>query len=274
MKGEFFLPVHKITFIVAAALMIVPFCVQAQTSDQVFDPTLPFLHQASSGDQLTRIAAGNNLTNSSGSVLGANDSAYHQGDLLSQSNHCTFRDISGHSAESAITYLYNNDIVGGRRACYFDPNSAATRAEIATMTTRAVQATTPSDVVVNPFPDVSTTTWHAKYLKSAKTRGVIHGYPDGLYRPEQAVNKVEALKIVNRTFGNNFTQTNQNLSSYSDLGLDQWYIPYVNAGLNQGLVGDEAILPTYADLFKPADYLTRAEVAKILYSMIIRRANQ
>jgi hypothetical protein len=267
-------PARRLFFVVAAIFSIaLPAVAMAQTSggnevlptSQIVDTSLPFLHDATSGDQVTEIKI-------TGGIPVTTDSTALAGGLSSQANHCTFRDIKGSSSEQAIQYLYDQDIAGGRRPCYFDPDLLSTRAEIATMATRAVQASTPSDVVVKPFPDVAKTAWHARYIKSAKTRGVVGGYPDGNYRPDNAVNKVEALKIVTRTFGSDFSQTNLNsLKTYSDLYLDQWYVPYVSSGLSQGLVGPNAVLPTTSGVFAPAEYLTRAEVADLIYYMVKRR---
>ena len=140
------------------------------------------------------------------------------------------------------------------------------------MATRAVQAVTTSEVVSKPFPDVNTNTWHAKYIKSAKARTVVSGYPDGYFRPDEAVNKVEALKIITRTWSTDFSNVNlNNLKSYSDLSADQWYAPYVASGLDQGLVGPNATLNTATGSFAPADYLTRSEIADLIYAMIQKR---
>lgn len=67
------------------------------------------------------------------------------------------------------------------------------------------------------FPDVNDE-WFAKYVCSAKKEGIVAGYPDGSFRPEQEINFVEASKIMALAFGQSAEQA----------GGD-WYEPYVRS---------------------------------------------
>lgn len=265
-----FPPIRRALLVVVAALaMLLPAAAFAQSSgsdglqtSQILTANttkLPFLREASSGSFVTTTAP---LTNDSVAVSGG---------LTSQSHNCRFQDISGDKAEHAINYLYDKNVAGGRTPCMFQPNYAATRAETAAMAVRAIQASIPSEVGTKPFPDVNTDTWHASYISSAKTHGIVHGYPDKLYRPDQPVNKVEALKIVTRAFNSDFSKINfDQLKQYPDLELNQWYVQYVDAGFDQGLVGTNGALEVAPNSFQPAGYITRSDLAQMIYTMMIK----
>jgi len=262
-------PGRRILLVILAALAtLIPAIAFAQTTSgvvvqttSIVDPNrLPFLHDASSGPVVT-------IT---GSVT--TDTVAVNGGLTSQAHHCRFQDISGDKSETAINYLYDKNVAGGREPCLYQPHYAATRAETAAMAVRAIQATIPSEVGAKPFPDVNTNTWHARYISAAKTNDIVHGYPDGLYRPDQPVNKVEALKIVTRAFHSNFSSIDFNqLNQYSDLELNQWYVQYVDAGFDENLVGTNGALIVRPASFYPADYVTRSDLAQMIYSMMIKR---
>ncbi|MCC7432246.1 S-layer homology domain-containing protein [Candidatus Peregrinibacteria bacterium] len=229
---------------------------------------LPFLREASSGSEVSGYGV-RNVTGLNGS--GSNPSKPEPVKLHSQEAGCGFKDISGHKNEKAIAYLYNKKVVGGRRACYFDPDKATTRAEAATMAVRAAKVAVPEKVEVKPFPDSKTNAWSTRYVKAAKDKEIVHGYPDKNYRAEQPVNRVESLKIVTRALQSDFSKTGAGTTAeveakkIKDIELNQWYAKYVEAGFNEGLIA-----PDTKTLY-PTAYVTRAEYAQILYDMMVRR---
>ena len=46
------------------------------------------------------------------------------------------------------------------------------------------------------FPDVAPDAWYADYVETLAERGVVNGYQDGLFRPQNTVTWGEALKLV------------------------------------------------------------------------------
>jgi hypothetical protein len=258
---------------------MIPIGVFAQDSgaERTINPMkLPFLREASSGDSMNSpnggVGTGGTGTstgtdNGSGSGTGQNVQV-EPGGLISQANSCRFRDIAGNSSAEAINYLYNKGIAGGRRPCYFDPNAVATRAEVTTMVVRAVDVTVPASPEPKAFPDTDLRSWSARHVKAAKNADIVHGYPDGLFRAEKPANVVETLKITTRGFKSDLTISTaeqQQLSRISDIELNQWYVQYVQAGLNEGVI-DSAATQIY-----PASQITRAEVAEMIYILMKRR---
>ncbi len=75
------------------------------------------------------------------------------------------------------------------------------------------------------FSDVSEShaNWDAiSYLYEA---GVIEGYDDGTYKPDQTVNRAELLKIIIE--GKGFTPSMDDFSNCFDDVAEDWYAPYV-----------------------------------------------
>lgn len=46
------------------------------------------------------------------------------------------------------------------------------------------------------FPDVSKQHWAKDYIEGAVVEGVIQGFPDGMFHPEDSVTKYQAIKMV------------------------------------------------------------------------------
>ena len=95
------------------------------------------------------------------------------------------------------------------------------------------------------FPDVSEKDWFSKYVCLAKKRGIVSGYLDGQFRPENPVNYVEALKILGELY---------DYTAYAEPGAP-WYEIYVQAAKNH-----KTILPISLTYDR---YLTRGQMARL-----------
>jgi hypothetical protein len=241
--------------------------IQVQQVNERVNHDLPWLKDASSGGN--QVGGNNNGNNDGGNNSNDEDD---DGGLKSQSKGCRFQDVKGHRSEKAIEALYDQNVIGGRRPCYFDPDATATRAEAAAVVVRAIEVEIPTTVEEKPFPDTNKKSWNAKYVKAAKDNDIVHGYPDKNYRAEQEVNKVEALKIVTRAFGSeaagesDFSEENiRRLEQIMDIDLSQWYGRYVQAGL------DEQIIDDGTRYLEPAGFISRAELAEMVYQLMQNR---
>lgn len=111
-----------------------------------------------------------------------------------------------------------------------------------------------------PFSDISA---HAN--RSAITflsaEGIISGYPDGTFRPDQTINRAEFAKIL---IGSSFTyqalDTCDPLSFYyADTDKSPWYSPYLC------LASQHSIIQGYPDgSFRPSQPINFVEAAKMI----------
>ncbi|EKD92775.1 MAG: hypothetical protein ACD_28C00333G0002 [uncultured bacterium] len=108
------------------------------------------------------------------------------------------------------------------------------------------------------FADVSTSDPYADAIEYMKDEGIIQGYSDGTFRPNQSVNRVEILKMLLLGFGYKVS-SNYSVTAFNDLKEGEWYLPYLNYAVKLGIVGG------YPDgTYHPGDSLNRVEFLKIL----------
>lgn len=107
-----------------------------------------------------------------------------------------FTDVSDyHPYRQAIEWAKQTGVLQGYPDGTFKPDKSVNRAEFLKIILEAkgsVEATTN----VSGFSDVDENAWYASYIRYAKEQGIIQGYADGTFRPEQAVNFAEALKMA------------------------------------------------------------------------------
>ena len=205
-------------------------------------------------------------------------SSYRTGEFfIAQSgknfNKSVFNDITTHWAKNYIEALYRKGVVKGRSKGIFAPNENLTRAEFVKVVLEAIGAETedPDQIEDSPFTDVHLYSWYLSYIKKAKELGLISGYADGTFKPEQFVNRAEAVKMIISAFGFDLSrpvsESVANQRRYSDLNNGQWYFPYVDFVIQQGIMqGTQKNRNLYR--FHPGNPITRAEMAKLAIKTI------
>ncbi len=120
------------------------------------------------------------------------------------------------------------------------------------------------------FPDVAIAHMNHAAIIYLREKGIIGGYPDGTFKPEQVVNRAEALKMImgitnfkywtkaECVFSACGTQEVKTLN-FSDTEKGAWYEQYLQAGLNNSIVQG------YPDgTFKPAQTVNLVENLKMV----------
>jgi len=103
---------------------------------------------------------------------------------------------------SSVQSLYMRGIIGGYKDNSFRPNNNVTRAEIATMISRALQdyISIDEDFKYIAFSDdEDIPSWANKDIYLIKALGIVTGYDDGSFRPNINVTRAEACKIIYET---------------------------------------------------------------------------
>jgi len=119
----------------------------------------------------------------------------------------------------------------------------------------AVPDTSQIDTVSTTANDVSKNHWAYEPIKRLAVAGVISGYADGSFRPDQTVNRAEGIKMLVEAMGLGLhTQT---VHDFRDVPRHAWYAPYVQTAIREKLINGDAA-------FRPSDTLTRAEAVKII----------
>lgn len=172
---------------------------------------------------------------------------------------CTapFDDISGHWAEAYIVELYCRDVVNGEDANTFNPSGDATRAEFLKMA--ILNAGYSVDGASGEhFSDVDTDDWFYEYVAYGVEQGMIEGYEDGTFLPNEPINRAEALVITMRIAGIAEYDVAEAWNEFEDVTDADWFAYAVETA------SDEGIVEGYDDgTFRPGNNITRAEVAAI-----------
>jgi hypothetical protein len=121
-------------------------------------------------------------------------------------------------------------------------------------------ATTSSGIqaVANTFSDVSRTHQYYTAITFMNESGVVSGYEDGTFKPENPINRAEALKIILK--GSSIEADQEFKADFPDVKADQWFALYVIKAKAMGLVKGNDSDGTFA----PSRQVNLAEFVKIL----------
>jgi hypothetical protein len=100
--------------------------------------------------------------------------------------------------------------------------------------------------------------WAQDYIVTLISEGVVSGYEDGTYRPDDVINRAEFTKIVMGALGYDIPDT-MTTDYFTDVVSSQWYAAYAEVAYEEG------IIEGYDDGTFGADLeINRAEAMKIL----------
>lgn len=154
-------------------------------------------------------------------------------EIVDEESLTPFTDIVGHWAEQFIENLYLKGVINGTTETTFDPNANLTRAELTKIALKSFGFEIPENVTEKPFSDVALNTWYLGFVTKAKELGVLDGYADGTFRPNQPVNRSEALKILIEAAG---IDANGYEATFLDTDSEAWYVPYIAYAKQKGIV--------------------------------------
>ena len=102
---------------------------------------------------------------------------------------------------NAISTLSNMGIVDGYPDGSFRPNASITRAELTKIAVSFFEYADKNYAYKGEYSDVSGNEWYAGFVAAANALGLIEGYPDGTFLPNNPITRAETCTIVNRTLG-------------------------------------------------------------------------
>ena len=150
--------------------------------------------------------------------------------IWSQDN--KFTDVSREDwFNNAVSTMANGRILMGYEDGTFRPTASITRAEFATIAIRFF-----ADFVVtdSQFTDIEGH-WGEKYINMAAEKGLIKGYPDSTFRPDEPITRAEAMAIINRLLGRHPHKDylGQGMITWPDnMDTDAWYYADVQEATN------------------------------------------
>ncbi|WP_230193390.1 MucBP domain-containing protein, partial [Paenibacillus sp. CECT 9249] len=112
----------------------------------------------------------------------------------------------------------------------------------------------------NSFTDIENERWSNKHISTMENAGIVTGYPDGTFKPEQFITRAEFAAIASR-FDKLDERTND---MFTDVA-GHWAEKYIASAANKGWIKG------YPDnTFRPNQYITRAEAMAFINSVLNR----
>ncbi|HBY21643.1 MAG TPA: hypothetical protein DEG71_11695 [Clostridiales bacterium] len=176
----------------------------------------------------------------------------------------TFDDISTHWAKDYVEVVAARHIVNGMTETTFEPDTKLTRAQLATILGRTFEIK--ADQYQNRFKDVPQGEYYTDYVIKMSELGIIKGYEDGTFRPNDQVTREQLVVLMMRAYRyvskDNTTINAQN--TFSDMSeIADYAKSDVNLAKAMNMisgVGDNE--------FNPKGNSTRAETSKLIVELL------
>lgn len=111
------------------------------------------------------------------------------------------------------------------------------------------------------FTDVAADLPQYSSIENFKQLGIIQGYDDGTFKPEQQITRAEALKVIllSEPDAEATTEAGELTITFTDVPSDQWFALLVEEGVGRGLIQGFS----EDNSFRPAQSITLAEAIKV-----------
>ena len=132
---------------------------------------------------------------------------------------------------TAVSTLAKAGIITGYPDGTYNPDGTLTRAELVTLIAKFF---TEIDAADSVFTDIDGH-WAAKEINEAFVNGIIDGYDDGSFKPDQSITRAESMKIINGILGRtlNEGELHPDMKEWPDnADPDAWYYYIVQEATN------------------------------------------
>ena len=160
--------------------------------------------------------------------------------------------------KDAVQYAYAGGLMTGVSANEFAPDATTTRGMIVSMLARLEGVESANDA---GFADVSDE-WYATAVNWAASVGVVNGYEDNTFRPNDAITREQLAAILMNyaAYKGEDVSARASLDAYSDAeNVSTWATDTMQWAVAKGL-----LTGVTADTLQPQGAATRAQVAAIL----------
>lgn len=109
-----------------------------------------------------------------------------------------YLDIKGHWARNNINAVSMQKLMNGYNNGLFYPDREITREEVAKVLYYLIEDGKNADNV--NFSDVSSNRWSYEYIKKLSSMGIVNGYENGEFKPQNPIKRSEIVTILQRIF--------------------------------------------------------------------------
>lgn len=184
-------------------------------------------------------------------------------------NPVQFSDVEGHWAKDSVNNMGSRMVMNGIGNNNFAPDRDMTRAEFAAVIVRALGLEPGAGD--DGFSDIGSNDWYCGYIETAAEYGIITGYSDGTFGPNDLITREQAMTMIARAM--QITGLEAGLADGDIAGLLGAYADgkdvsayaqeSIAACLKAGVVTGRS-----ASIIAPQDCITRAEIAVIVERLL------
>jgi|GEM_PF-1190926 len=139
----------------------------------------------------------------------------------------SFTDVAAsHWASEAIARIAGFGFMNGYPDGTFRPDKPITRAEMAAILSLLPVQTGEDAQEAENFSDTAEH-WAQAAIAKARAAGLLNGYHDGSFRPEQSLTRAEAVTIINKLIGRQSTETEEPM--FIDVPATHWAFEDIQA---------------------------------------------
>jgi hypothetical protein len=161
----------------------------------------------------------------------------------------------------AVRYLFCNGVISGYGDNTFRPYANTTRGQLTKIVVLAF-GIPPYTPPTPTFTDVPTTHTFYQYIETAAYEGLVSGYADGTFRPQNDVTRGQLCKIVVEAAG--WPLVSPPTPTFTDVPTDHTFYQYVETAFDRGIISG------YSDgTFRPGNNATRGQISKVVYETVI-----
>jgi hypothetical protein len=160
----------------------------------------------------------------------------------------------------AVCYLYAYGAISGYADGTFRPYNSTTRGQL----TKIVVVAFNYPLYTPPTPtfsDVPATHTFYGYIETAVYEGLVSGYADGTFRPQNDITRGQLAKIVVEAVG--WFLYNPTTPTFTDVPPTHTFYQHIETAYQHGIISG------YADgTFRPGNNATRGQISKIVYNSV------
>ncbi|OAS21823.1 family 16 glycoside hydrolase [Paenibacillus oryzisoli] len=178
-----------------------------------------------------------------------------------------FTDLgSAEWARAAIESLSAKQVINGYSAEQFNPQGIVTRAEFLKMLLGALDLVDASAEI--RVKDVQADQWYARPIATAQKLGIVSGYQDGTFRPDQTITREEMTLMVSKA--SKVAQVPLTAVVAKDIFMDDAAISGFAAEAVSELQQAGIINGFEDESFKPKNTASRAEAAQMINKVLLK----
>lgn len=203
-------------------------------------------------------------------AVGFIDGYYNVGEATGFADNDMFCDMFGHWGAEYVYELYNIGVVDGVDDHKFSPNTKVTRGMLVTILGR-VYGVSPDHYTDTGFVDVDIDKWYGPYVAWAQESGIVDGYEDDTFKPENYITREQMALIFMRFAGHTgimITETDMEPFADEDQ-VSSWALEAVLYAQRIGLINGKD-----GNLFDPKGTATRAEMCAVTSRFLTKVRNE